>query len=212
MKIEKITENKIRIILNIDELAKKNIDFLSLTKNTDVAQKLFKKILKQAEKEVGFSVDNSKLLIEAFVSPEGFFIVTFTKIAPKKEAPANSPLKLKIRRKKSLASSSNNAVYEFSNFDDFCNFCTYLSNSKLGDLKEMAKNILLYEYNSKYFLVFSNINTDFKDISLFYSSIPEFAKHISNSSCFCSKLVEYGNVIFKSNAIKNGIKYFAKAE
>ena len=37
MKIEKLTENKIRIILNIDDLAKKNIDINSLIKNTDVA-------------------------------------------------------------------------------------------------------------------------------------------------------------------------------
>ena len=68
---------------------------------------------------------------------------------------------------------------------------------------------MLYEYNSKYFLVFSDINTDFKDISLFYTSISEFAKLVSNSSCFYSRLIEYGNVIFKGNAIKNGIKYFA---
>ena len=54
MKIEKITDNKIRIILDIDELTEKNIDFLSLTKNTKETQVLFKKILKQAEKEVDF--------------------------------------------------------------------------------------------------------------------------------------------------------------
>ena len=208
MKIEKLTENKIRIILDFDELAKKNIDFLSLTKNTDAAQKLFKKILKQAEKEVGFVADDSKLLIEAFVSSDGFFIVTFTKISPEKAAPLGSPYKLKVKRKSPNPSCSN-AIYEFSGFDDFCNFCTYLNNSKLGDLKEFAKHILLYEYNSKYFLVFSDINTDFKNISLFYTSISEFAKLASNSSCFYSRLVEYGNVIFKGNAIKNGIKYFA---
>ena len=37
-----------------------------------------KKILKQAEKEVNFHVEDSKLLIEAFVSSDGLFIVTFT--------------------------------------------------------------------------------------------------------------------------------------
>ncbi len=209
MKIEKITENKIRIILDFDELAKKNIDFLSLTKNTDAAQKLFKRILKQAEKEVGFVADDSKILIEAFVSADGFFIVTFTKITPEKDAPLGSPYKLKVRRKSPNISCSN-AIYEFSEFDDFCSFCTYLTNSKLENLKDFAKNIRLYEYNEKYFLVFSDIDINYKYISLFYTSICEFAKLASNSSSFYSKLVEYGRPIFKGNAIKNGIKYFVK--
>ena len=34
MKIEKLTDNKIRIIIDIDELSDKNIDINSLIKNT----------------------------------------------------------------------------------------------------------------------------------------------------------------------------------
>ena len=210
MKIEKLTENKIRIILNIDDLAKKNIDVNSLIKNTEVAQKLFKKILKQAEKEVGFDVSDSKLLIEAFVSSEGFFILTFTKINNEIKNCNPKTLKPKPKRKRPNF-SCNTSIYEFDSFEEFCNFCTYLNNSILGDLKKFAKNISLYEYNSKYFLVFSGIDTDFKDISLFYISISEFAKLVSNSKCFSSKLIEYGNVIFKNNAIKNGINFFVEA-
>ena len=169
MKIEKLTDNKIRIILDIDDLIKKNIDVHSLIKNTDGTQKFFKNILKQAQKEVNFDVQDSKLLIEAYISTDGFFVLTFTKIST---------------------------------------FCTYLNNTKLGNLKKFAKNISLYEYSSNYFLVFSEINTDFENTSLFYISISEFAKLASNSSCFASKLVEYGKTIFKNNAIQNGIKYF----
>ncbi len=207
MKIEKLTENKIRIILNIDELNEKNIDFLSLTENTDVAQKLFKKILKQAEKEVNFYVENSKLLIEAFISSDGFFIVTVTKITPENNVPIGSPLKLKVKRKVPNSSSST-VVYEFTNFDEFTQFCTYLSNSSLGSLKNFAKNTSLYEYENSYYLIFSDINSEFKYTSLFYTSISEFAKLYSDSPVFVSKLAEYGKAIFKNNAIKNGIKYF----
>lgn len=210
MKIEKLTENKIRIILNIDDLAKKNIDINSLIKNTDVAQKLFKKILKQAEKEVGFVVSDSKLLIEAFVSSEGFFVLTFTKITPETKTETNKLPKPKVKRKK-VNSSCKTAIYQFETFEEFCHFCTYLNNSKLGNLKAFSKNISLYEYNSKYFLVFSSIDTNFKDISLFYISISEFAKLTSNSPCFASKLIEYGKLIFKNNAIQNGINFFVKA-
>lgn len=205
MKIEKLTDNKIRIILNIDDLVKKNIDVHSLIKNTDGTQKFFKNILKQAQKEVGFDVEDSKLLIEAFISSDGFFILTFTKITNEiREKKVAIP-----RAKRKMANStSTTAVYQFNSFDEFCNFCTYLNNTKLGNLKKIAKTIALYEYSSKYFLVFSEIDTDFKDISLFYTSISEFARLASNSPCFTSKLIEYGKTVFKNNAIKNGIKFF----
>ncbi len=205
MKIEKLTENKIRIILDFDELAKKNIDFISLTKNTDVAHKLFKKILKQAEKEVDFHIEDCKLLIEAFISSDGFFIITFTKIAD--ETNTKKSVKVKIK-KPAIHSKSKTNIYQFSCFDEFCNFCTYLNNCNLPNLKSISKNISLYEYNSKYYLVLTNINCD--DLFLFNTYISEFATNINNSPSFLGKLSEYGKVIFKNYAIKNGIKFFVK--
>ena len=44
MKIEKITENKIRIIIDTNELIEKNLNLNSIVKNTDAAQELFKSI------------------------------------------------------------------------------------------------------------------------------------------------------------------------
>ena len=50
MKIEKLTDNKIRIIIDLDELSEKNIDVNSLIKNNDTAHVLFQTILNEAEK------------------------------------------------------------------------------------------------------------------------------------------------------------------
>ena len=204
MKIEKLTENKVRIILNIDDLVQKNIDVHSLVKNNESTQKFFKKLLKEAQKEVNFNVDNSKLLIEAFISTDGFFILTFTKIANENN---EKKFAIPMAKRKSDNYNSNTATYMFDTFDEFCNFCTYLNNSNLGNLKKFAKKISLYEYNSKYFLVFSEINKDFKDIPLVYIAICEFAKLVSNSNSFPSRLIEYGKTIFKNNAIQNGINF-----
>ena len=204
MKIEKLTDNKVRIILDIDDLAQKNIDIHTLIKNNDGTQKFFRKLLKEAQKEVDFNVDDSKLLIEAFISADGFFILTFTKI--NNDYNNKRPLNPKAKRK-SDNYTSNTAIYMFDSFDEFCNFCTYLNNSNLGNLKKFAKKISLYEYNSKYFLVFSEIDKEFKDMSLVYIAICEFAKLVSTSSCFSSKLIEYGKTIFKNNAIQNGINF-----
>lgn len=204
MKIEKLTDNKIRIIIDIDELSKKNIDIHNLSQNSEKAHTLFQSILNEAEKQVGFKVQNCKLLIEAFSTADGYVVFTLTKY---KSESTNSPKKLKYRRKV-LSNSYKNAIYKFSAFDEFCNFCTYCSSSNLSDLKDFAKNISLYEYKGFYYLVFTGINDKFTYTNLFYTSISEFSNLISSSLIFKSTLIEHGKVIFKTNAIKNGIKYF----
>ena len=212
MKIEKLTDNKIRIIFNIEDLDKKNINIHSLVKNSEDSQKFFRKILKQAQKEVNFVVDDSKLLIEAFISTEGFFVLTFTKIKEEPKTRKKTVFNNKNKyKKKTLNPNGINCIYSFENFDDFCDFCTYINSIKISNLKDFAKNISLYEYNNKYFLAFSQIDKNYKDKYLLTTLISEFACLTSNSSCFISELNEYGKTIFKNNAIQNGIKYLARA-
>ena len=209
MKIEKLTDNKIRVILDIDDLAHKNINIDSLIQNSDFSQKLFKKMLNQAKKEVGFETEDSQVLIEAYISSEGYFIITFTKIAndlAKNISHSSSP-KPKAKRK-NLNTSCKTAIYQFDKFDDYTNFCTYLDNLNFQNIKGFAKKISLYEYEKKYFLVFNEINIGHKNISFLYTSISEFGKLVSNSKNFESKLIEYGKTIFKNNALQNGIIFF----
>ena len=210
MKIEKLTDNKIRIILDIDDLIKKNIDIHSLVKDNAQSQKLFKKILTEAKKEVGFDTQDCRLLIEAFISSEGFFVVTVTKLINDSTLTTLSTARPKAKRK-NLNNTCHTAIYEFNSFEDFESFCTYLNNTKDFNIKGFAKKISFYEYNSQYFLIFSEIDSNFKKSAFLYTSISEFAKLSSNSMLFESKLFEYGKAIFKNNAIQNGIKYFSKA-
>ena len=116
MKIEKLTDNKIRIIIDLDELSEKNIDVNSLIKNNDKAHVLFQTILNEAEKQVGFKVQNCKLLVEAFSTTDGYVVFTLTKY--KNEAiSGNSSKKVRYRRK-TLSTSYKNAIYKFNNFDE----------------------------------------------------------------------------------------------
>lgn len=204
MKIEKLTDNKIRIIVNIDELSKK-LDIKDLIKNDDESFLLFQNLLKEAEKQVGFTVQGCRLLVEAFSTSEGFIVFTLTK--HKIESNSQNK-KLKIKRK-SLNNCYSNAIYKFNTFEDFCNFCTYCKKSPLSKMKNFAKNISLYEYNNLYYLIFFNINENYKHKKLFYITIAEFSNLVSTSLVFKSNIVEHGNVIFKTNAIENCIKHFS---
>lgn len=165
---------------------------------------LFKSILDEAEKQVGFTVNDCKLLIEAFSSSEGYVIFTLTKY--KNENTATQTKKLKCKRK-IPKTTSKNAIYKFNTFEEFCDFCTYFTNN-LSICKNLAKNISLYEYNNVYYLILSNIVINSKEAKLFFTKISEFSNLISNSDILKSKLLEYGTVIFKNNAITNCLNYF----
>lgn len=201
MKIEKLTENKIRVIINSNELGLNNISVHSLMTKAIETQDIFSDILKRAEKEVDFHTDGCKLLIETFSSLDDVFVLTITKYLPDND----SKKKKLIAKRKSFDKMSQHAVCQFANFDIFCEFCNSLHRI---DTNKLAKNIALYLWKDTYYLVLRNINTKYENRNLFYSTLSEFGKLLSFSNSFESKLLEHGKVIIKKNAIDVGIQFF----
>ena len=132
MKFEKLNENKIRIILSNQDLADKNIDFNSFMSNSAETQTLFLDMLEEAEEKVGFITRDHKIKIEALAMADGDFVVTVTRFGKKDENDVvipNKNKKIKVRRKTNTLNSEN-LVYEFKDFDDFCLFSSYVSKIK----------------------------------------------------------------------------------
>ncbi len=201
MKIEKITDNKIRIILNLEELSNNNINLSDFINNDPKTQKFFLDILNKAEKDFGFYTKDCKLLIEAFSSLDEVYVFTITKFSSKKK---KTTLKLKRQKHKSFSSY---AVYKFDSFDEFCNLCELVNNSNLP-ITNICKKISLYSYNNTYYLVFSKLNLSYRNFKKLFSIISEFATAVSKPSHFEAKILEFGKPIIKQNALKTGIKYF----
>ena len=207
MKIEKLTENKIRVIVNSEDLKNNNLDYQTIMEKPIESQKLFLEMLLKAEKEVGFYTEGCKLLVEAFSSSDGLFVFTITKYVEKTTTPPSKP-KVKPKKKtKQVNPKSATSIYQFSSFEEFCEFCTAIHNTTCQS-KQLAKSITLYLFNNTYYLILSNINTDYAYIHSFYSTISEFASLASHSETFKMKLLEHGKAIMKRNAIETGIKYF----
>ena len=133
----------------------------------------------------------------------GNFVLTVTRFAPEKE----QNKKVKVKRK-SPSPDNNLSIYSFNDFEDYLQFCNYLSNNIDNNTYLKLKKASLYKYNSKYYLC---INISNKSLNIFKSvhyAITEFGSYIINSDLFQRKLNEYGKVIFKTNAINNSIKHF----
>lgn len=206
MKFEKLNENKIRITLTIQDLAEKEIDFHVFMSNSAEAQDVLLDMLEQAKKETGFDPEDYNLKVEALVMADTNFIFTITKLPPEEKSKI-SKRKFTVKRK-NIVPSSTQAVYCFNSFDDFNDFLVFLSKNTLFNYKKLAKSITLYEYKEKYYLLMNNINTEFIDKIKFYTCITEFAKCVTNSKVFASKLKECGTLIMKNNALEIGLKHF----
>lgn len=206
MKFEKLNENKIRITLTIQDLAEKEIDFHVFMSNSAEAQDVLLDMLEQAKKEIGFDPEDYNLKVEALVMADTNFIFTITKLPPEEKSKI-SKRKFTVKRK-NIVPSSTQAVYCFNSFDDFNDFLVFLSKNTLFNYKKLAKSITLYEYKEKYYLLMNNINTEFIDKIKFYTCITEFAKCVTNSKVFASKLKECGTLIMKNNALEIGFKHF----
>lgn len=205
MKIEKLTENKIRVIIPSEELGENHLTVHSLMTKAIETQEIFSKILKKAEKEVDFCTDGCKLLIEAFSSLEDVFVFTITRYLP------DTDIKKKklIARRKPFNKISDLTIYQFESFDIFCEFCNSIKYLHKNDITKLAKNISLYTWKNSYYLILRSIHTKCENFNLLYSTLSEFGKLLSYSEHFESKLLEHGKVIIKKNAIDIGIRFFA---
>ena len=173
MMFEKIKKYKIKITFNSDDMKVHNVSTNDFLLNKPISQKVLQLLISQAEKEIGFYADDSKLLVEA-VSTNNDIIFTITKI-------------------KESHSSSNKYFYKFSCFDDFNDFCTYVKNQYF----ELIPCIELFFYNNTFYLYSTS------ELShSFIIALSEFAESIPYSYKFDGALHEYGKIVFSNNMKK----------
>lgn len=190
MQIEKINENQLEVILNLDDLKQNNISIHSFMCNSSTSQNLFLSILHFANNEIGFELKNHEIIIEAFCVPsKKSFILVITRI-PKE-------ILLHISKLKYSKFKANKSFWiKYENLDDFCMFCNSLKNN-------LQIQSSLYILDDCYFLHI-NPNT-LKEYLMISALANEFSSKIFNNNFF---LDENAEVIIENSAIQTAKKYF----
>lgn len=201
MRFEKLNNDKIRIILDLQDLEDNDIDYQAFMSNSSDSQNFFMEILNEAEEQTGFVTKDYKLMIEAFATIGGDFIITVTRSLPDFDLSYYPKRTIRARRKSNKL-NTDSIIYEFNSFDDIYDFVLLLKNLNLTGLGAFTKDFSLYTYKNKYYLVMDNINKNFADIKTFLCALTEFGKSINNSNLFKSKLNEYGTLVVKNNFYK----------
>lgn len=85
MKLERISENKIRCTLYKADLADKQLLLNELAYGTDKAKALFSEMMQKASAELGFEADNIPLMVEAIPVSKDCLILIITKVEDPEE-------------------------------------------------------------------------------------------------------------------------------
>lgn len=190
MQIVKINENQLEIILNVQDLHKKNISLHSFMCNSKESNSFFLEILNFIDKELNFRIKNYELSIEAFaVTSKASFVIVITRI-PKKAY-------LRPSRKFTGNFSFKKSFWiKFNTLENFCRFCNFIN-------KNSNIRTSLFLLNNYYFLHISttNIKSYFRILNNAY----EFSDYIYNQDFI---LNENAKTIIKDCAIQTAIKYF----
>lgn len=187
MKFERLTNKKIRIIFNLNDMILNNMCAKDFLTDKSLSQKVLHSILSEAEKEIGFTTDDCKLLVEAITSSDGGLIFTITKVL--NDYDINSNL-----------ATFRNLIFKFDCIDSFLALCSYLKHMNNTVLKNLSKNSSLILYNNTYYLLILNTNTSLIDLHLIAS---EFATIIPYTSTFEGILNEYGKIVINKNFTTN---------
>ena len=139
MRIERISDNKIKAYISQEELKSWNVSIKNFAEKTPEAQKLFWHVVREAQRCVDFSAEHSQLLVEATGSENTGFEMTISRLPLAK--------KTKTEKTKTETPEENKPlVYQFVDFENIC-----LSLEKVGQRFKGESN--LYKLDNKYFLI-----------------------------------------------------------
>lgn len=180
MKVERISENKVKITLTFEELESRDITLKDIERDNTLARELFIELLEEIDLTEDFTTQDSQLFIEASSDNKNLFIVTITRVHNMPELKKYIELEqsenfLNHSNKKNNSSKlkiSNN-VYYFSSIDKILDFCSIAH--KEGAF--LGRNSL-YKYENSYFLIFNDTTLRNKNFIKTYSLLSEYCDEL----------------------------------
>lgn len=166
MKIKKINNDKLKVILSSSDLYEKNIDIDSFLANPIESQNLFFEILDLAEEKYNFDMENNRAVVETIsLDDNNIFIITITKL-------------------KNYSYTYNNSLqaYYFENVNDLLCFFSNITKENLCIAQSS-----IYQFGDKYYFLLNNRN------KFLENSLLEFAYPLNNFSLLKDIFVEYGS-------------------
>lgn len=196
MKIERIGHNKLKITVSSADLLSHGISLDSFSPDSPRVQDFFYTIMKHAESELDFSIEEGRVLIEAMPLSNESIIIFMTK--PEGSAPAAVlPRRVRYKVKTQKCMPQKAICYQFESFDDLCALC--------HEWRYTGEKSNLYNLRGTYYMTvtFPQKNPDERFAR---SKLLEFAK--PDDTVSVPYLEEYAAKICTDDAIASILRYF----
>ena len=161
MRFEKITDNKIKIFFSFDDMNKNHISKKILFSNNAFSQNFIQSVLKTAEKDLNFKIEDENILVEILNYNDGC-VFTITKVDSN-----------------FIENIGNNIFYKFNSFEDFLAFCTYIKNMNWSVFESFSLFLLK---NTYYLHSFSKFSNNLDSILCEFSTKKDFSSRIFGNS------------------------------
>ena len=223
MRFKRISTDTVRCIVSQDELMENGLDMDDFMSNSGRTEEFLRKMLSQAEQEVGFRVQGGPLTIQVAALPENMLALTFSE----KQAGSNfmelleglrsamSNLSDAVNEKaKDQQDGENGAragqetyLLEFHGMEDLGAFCRNVS---AGIEEELGLDSSLYylEDDGIYGLVLQKGGMDIKQLCRVVSASMEFLEAASANEMQIAYIREHGKCMLKERAITQLQKLF----
>ncbi|HEK9102232.1 genetic competence negative regulator [Bacillus pfraonensis] len=193
MRLERLNYNKIKIFLTFDDLSERGLTKEDLWKNAPKVQQLFRDMMQEANKELGFEADGP-IAVEVFSLQAQGMVVIVTK--ENHETDTEDEFRDEFIEMQVTLDESEHILYEFATFEDVITLASRLYNLGVTGGK-------LYTWDGRFYLWMEE-----EPALLKADIIAILAEYGNSSTVTIYRIMEYGKELMDSQAIQQIYKYF----
>ncbi|WP_168119182.1 genetic competence negative regulator [Paenibacillus sp. HB172176] len=201
MKIERLSQDKIRIFLTFDDLLERGIQKDDMWREPPKLHELFLEMMEQAYTELGFDADGP-LAVEVLAMPAQGMVIIVTRGKSNSAADGateEDDLEDDIYDMEVTMEQTDIVMYAFRDFEDVISVCRQLMASSF------TEDGRLYTYNGKYILA---LEPALIDSSRHNAVIAVLAEYGDATSVTSAMLEEYGKIIMPEHAVREICSHF----
>ena len=191
MKIERLSQDKIRIFLTFDDLLERGIQKEDMWREIPKVHELFSEMMDQAYSELGFDA-SGPLAVEVFALPAQGMVVIVTRGKLESELFADeADDEEEVYEMEVTLEQTDLISYKFHDFEDVISAAKKLR-------KYITNGGSLYLYQNKWILLLEPLEMEEKEYEAVIAILSEFGEATSVSHAM---LEEYGKTIISGDAV-----------
>ncbi|MCD9021235.1 genetic competence negative regulator [Cohnella silvisoli] len=198
MRMERLSQDKIRIFLTFDDLTERGIQKEDMWREIPKVHELFSEMMDQAYNELGFDA-SGPLAVEVFAMPAQGMVVIVTRGKLERDAESATEDEEEVYELEVTLEQSEAIIYRFRDIEDAIGAAKTLA----GHLTEDGR---MYRYQNQWILCFDPAGLE---SSGYHALIAVLAEYGDATSVTPAVLEEYGKLIIASNAVKVLAENFA---